>query len=358
MKSTVLVLPVFAALFCTVFLFLGIFTSVYHWIETSHAVEQLGFGVLVPHVLEALPPITVVSAIFSLFLLLFSFRKKDRVGFSVSAVTWAAAVLLYGGLFMALSNAGTAEDADYISSPFEAQRIYPVGDYLFYGEKAEYIPNSGIEGSKELLQPSFSPVVIISPLVYGDSSVRGVEDQRILSLYRQGRVDDYAGEFILSDPVFPDNTEGENKEKEEEAALEIPLYSKSSSVLVFNNPPSIVSSIAREAVIVSQSLGNILEDSTVFYAAAVCIHALFAVMSILFIRTIPWPLLSALLVLLFVRGFFFLHRLAESEIAKELMGGIPIEGMDAFAPAAVLLLLSLLFLLWNTGFYFGKKEQS
>lgn len=358
MKSTVLILPVFAALFCTVFLFLGFFTSVYYWIETSHAVEQLGFSVLVPHILEALPPITVVSTMFSLFLLLFSFRKRKKVGLFIPIVTGAAAVLLYGGLFMLLSNAETAEDTEHISSPFEAQQIYPVGDYLFYGEKAEYITNSNTGGSEALLQPSFSPVVIITPLVYGDFSARGVEDQRILSLYRRGRVDDNTGEFLLYGPIFADDMEEEKEENEEEAALRIPLYSKSASALVFNNPPSIVSSIAQEAIIVSQSLRALLDRSPLFYAATVGIHVLFAVMSILFIRTIPWPLLSSLVVLLFVRGFFFLHRLAESDIAAALMRGLSLEGVSGFAPAAVLLFLSILFLLWNTAFYFGKKEQS
>ncbi|MFO7850386.1 MAG: hypothetical protein R6V67_10535 [Spirochaetia bacterium] len=364
MKSTLLVLPVFAALFCAVFLFLGSFTSVYYWMETSHAVEELGFSVLVPHVLDKLPSITVFSAILSLFLLMFTFRKRQHLGFFDYALTFAAAMLVYGGLFMALSDIDTKRDISRIASPFDAQQIYPVGDYLFYGEQVEYTSETGDSRLEGEIRPSFAPVVIVSPLIYGDSSLQGIEDHHILSLYRRALVDDLEGEFILQDTIFGgaeerSGADGEGAaDPDKDSAQRIPLRSKSWSVLVYNDPPSIVSSVAHEAELVSQALRRLLDGSLVFYAATVGIHVFFVVVSIFFIRTIPWPLVSALVVLLFMRGFFFLYRLAESDVAAELMKGLSLEKFSGLAPAAVLLVLSILFLLWNTAFYFGKKEQS
>lgn len=357
MKSALLALPVFAAFFAAIFLFLTFLSGVYFRIETSHAVGELGLGVLTPHIAAALPAILTVTTVLSLFFLLFSLRKKKAITFPVYISAILAASLFYGGLFLLFSGIDSSEETapKPISSPFEAGYIYPAGDYLFYSEAVVYEES----GEAEIPGAVYQTVALVAPKGYemGTDQERSVKQEEgeeesyklpLLSLFRSAALRSEEETLVLKGNIFGAiHTEPR-----------IPLGGRDSSMLSSVNPPGLIRAVAGEAGLVAGSLQGLRSSSLPFFAAAILIQVLFITISWAFVRTSRWPLFNSLIALLLIRGFFYLFSLGSGEAVRELLAGFSMEGHADLAPYALLLAVSLVFLLWNTAFHFGRKEGS
>ena len=328
MKATLLVLPVFSALFIAVFSLLAALSAVFFWIEASNAVGEYGLTIILPQLVHALPVLTILASVLSLFFILLTYSGSRNVGFTASLTALLFASLIYGGLFAVFDGMSADTEETYISSPFEAGYIYPLGEHLFYGESIRYNNDD---------MPSFSPVALVS--------TRAPE---AVSLYSTGTVTDAHGTLRINGRIFGGDDD----------AKSIPLERNRGGVLSALDPPPLAARMAEEAGIIDRSLGNLLNTSLIMFAAAVIVQALFVVTSWTFIRSSPWPFFNAIVALLLIRGFFFLHRIATGEAVSSLLSGAGLQEHTALAPYILLALVSFLFILWSIAFHMGSREGS
>lgn len=363
MKSALLVLPVFAAIFAAFFSLLTLFTAAYFWIETSEAVGSLGTTVVISHVSRALPQIVILSSILSLFFLLFAFRKRPRIGIPMFIAAAILAATAYGGLFIAvqtMSESSTEEPA--VSSPYRAGYIYPIGDYLFYSEELAHRTEDELS--------LYRPILLISP--YTQAPRVSLETHRALSLYRNAALDGAEKSLVLGEAVFAGGVRSEGSGEAGAEATDgegtaaragsggrgrIPLRAGKESLLSSTEPPQLAATLSHEAKMVSANLLALLEKGLPYFAAAILVHVLYVILSWTFIRTSPWPLLNALVGLLLLRLYFFIHRITTGDALRSLMSGLSLEGYGQFLPSGALAALTLLFILWSIAFYAGKKES-
>ncbi len=327
MKAVLLVLPVYAALFIAIFSLFTALSTVYYWIGASHAVHEFGASVLLPNIGAALPSIVVASTVISLFLMLLTQRRRSRIGLPVAISAFLFSLLLYAGLFILGSEMQSGEKDSLISSPYQAGYIYPLSEYLFYGETVRY---------SETDLPVFGPVAVISP------NNRDAAEKQVLNLYRSGTFYFTQGELIL------ENTEGGRDA--------IPLGEEAAAPASSIEAPASMNRIGEELGMITRSLFGLREDSFLLFLGAMALHILFIISGWAFIRTSSWPLFNAILGLLLMRVFFLLHRVSSGDAVEAVLSAVSMEKYLPLLPSIILLTASFLFLLWGIAFHLGSKE--
>jgi hypothetical protein len=326
-KAALLVLPVYAVLFIAIFSLFTALSTVYYWIGASHAVNELGASVLLPHIVDALPSIVVASTVISLFFLLLTQRRRSRIGLPAALSAFFFSFFLYAGLFILSSEMQSNEEGPPISSPYRAGYLYPLSEYLFYGETIRY---------SDADLPVFGPVALISP------NNREAEEKQVLSLYRSGTFYFTQGELILEDP--------------EGGRDAIPLGEDASGPVSSLETPVSVRRIGEEIGMITRSLTGLRENSFLLFIGAMALHILFIISGWSFIRTSSWPLFNALLGLLLMRVFFLLHRLSIGDAVEAMLFAVSMEKYLPLLPSIILLTASFLFLFWGIAFHLGSKE--
>jgi len=339
-KSALLVLPVYAAIFAALFSLLTLLSVIYFWIEASQAVMSLGWSVLTPQIAATLPSMVSLCSIFSLFFLLFSYRRKRQIGLAVFASAFLLTSLVYGGLFLLIQRISPNEQRPGIIAAYEAERFYSIGEKHVYSERVSFRDEAGIR------TPHFSPILLIDP--HSLDAKPETQSRRILSLYREGIIDRNDEKLRFDGAVSADT----------DATKSIELREGNESILASIEPPSLIRAFAGEARLCAGNLERLLSRSIFHFAAAIAIQVLFVIVAWSFIRTSSWPLFNSIIALLMLRGFFFLYRISSAETVESLLSGFSLEAYYELFPSAALLVLTLLFGLWNLAFYAGRKEKS
>jgi hypothetical protein len=335
-KSALVVLPVFAAIFAALFSVLTISSTLYQWVESAQAVESAGFGVLMPAVIDSLGPALTVSTVLALFLLLFAVRRRRRIGAAVMLLSSLCAILCYGGLFLLIQGIEAGEERSAVLSPYPAGTIHHLDHSLFYAAELRHEPSTS--------RPRFGTVALITP--HTRVSPQQEQAHTALELYREGLIDPSAGDFIVRNRVFP--------EKEGERTVQM---ADNGGVLPGTTASPLIAAVSREARMAFRALEHVHRRSIILLAAAVAAQVFFVVASWAFVRTSSWPLLNAVLALLLLRGFFALHRLTDAELVMSIFSGIGAEKYIPLFPTAVLIAVALLFSLWNLAFSLGRGES-
>jgi hypothetical protein len=283
---------------------------IYTWISTYSPVypSAVFTEAALEKILQSLP---VAVALSLMLVLLIRTRSRTRAPMLSIMVSVIAIILYAGSAYLAIQLTAQTETSMSESLPFYEQRITQVEHSLLYTGKMTAV-ESGYR---------------IEPIMHVDMNSRNAPR---ISYYRQG----------LASPA-------ENRITNSEDSSIIEYSDQSTPFAAFVQPPAVLHRLLTEIGGITSALKQSVDRGRLFLLILTAAQVFFLTSSWSIIRSSRWPLLSALLALLALRGFFFLDAAFRGGIFAEVLKVLSLENFTFLAAPAGFILLGILFVLWG-----------
>lgn len=320
MKKAVVISAAYVGFFLISLTLLGALVLIYTWISnySPEYQSQSFFQPLIKTLLYSLPAATALSL---MSVLLFRTRTRERAPLQSIAISILAIALYAGGGMFLLHMSKTTASTDSHALPFYQQRLAQIGRTILYTGQINVSPQAQAAHLGE--QDS----ALITPLLTVDMNT---QQPPRFSFYPEGW-------------AFPEQQV--IRDDQENRIFE--YTSSTSPFYAFAEPPEFIRTLVQEVGGIVESLRQSIDKGWIYLLITSAAHVLFLTASWSLIRSSRWPLLNALLALIFLRGFFFLNAAFHSGIFAELLQVLSLESYVFLAPSIAFIVMALLFALWG-----------
>jgi hypothetical protein len=319
-KKSLILLPLFLFHFLIVLILLTALDLIYR-IGTLPAEQSVAVIRLLPHSIKQVLPAACICALLFTFLRMVK-KPGSRLLSLLLLLTTASAVLIFGEIGVGLLPSQKVP-------PFRPKDTFKEGEFNTYGEGLLYIGE--IEGD------TLERVVLIRP----PESPGGWELQYFPRI--EARLEE---DSIVID-MAPHSS----------GNLEFPARNIREGIF---RPVTSLSWFLKDYEVLTQDLGSLTEQRGSEFYLLCCSLVFFVLGMNMWMRITRWPLFNFLLVVLIMRGVFFLYASVRLNLADELgklfEGSILVKNLPSFG----LLLFGLLFILIDALFvpYNQLKEEA
>ena len=321
MKKAVVISAAYVGLFLLSLTLLTAVALIFTWISNYSPVSQSA-GLAERSLESILRSLPVAVALSLMLVLLIRTRTRSRAPVTSILVSVVAIVLYAGAAYLLIQLTAQTEPAAGKGLPFYEQRITQVEQSLLYTGKM-----NAVEGDYQ-----------IKPVLHIEMDTQSAPR---IAYYQQG-------------VAYP----AENRIADSENNSIIEYNDQSTPFSAFIQPPEVLHQLLAELAGINTALKQSLDRGRLFLLIIAAAQVFFLTGSWSIIRSSRWPLLNALLALLFFRGFFFLDAAFRGGVFAEVLQVLSLEKFTFLAAPGGFLLLGILFVLWGLVYNPAPKEAA
>lgn len=310
MKKAVVVSAAYVGFFIVSLTLLTTVVLIFTWISNySPVFQSAAFArTALKSILQTLPAAVALSL---MLVLLIRTRSRTRAPVLSILVSVVAIALYAGSAYLLIQLTAPTETSAGEKFPFFEQRITQVEHSLLY------------TGTMSAVENGYR----IEPVLHADMDKQKAPR---ITYYRQGI-------------AYP----ADNKITDSEQNPIIQYSDQSTPFSAFVQPPEVLHRLLAEIAGITTALKQSAARGRLYLLFIAAAHVIFLTGSWSIIRSSRWPLLNALLALLFLRGFFFLDAVFRGGIITEVLRVLSLENYTFLAASSGFFLFGILFMLWG-----------